>query len=108
MKKLKKYDDFLNENFSSEETMMQMQKFYGYYSLANALDIKKTAIPELEKYSIHFEYDAEANLLEINANENQVEIVHAILTEIADASKSDGSNNEATGDGAVVRPLNNY
>ena len=106
--KIKRFDDMLNENFSSEETMMQLQRYYGYYNLANSLDINKTAIPELEKYNIHFEYDSYANLLEIRANENQVEIVHKILTEIADAPKSDGSNGEAEGDGAVVRPLNNY
>jgi hypothetical protein len=108
MKNLKRYENFLNENFSSEQKMMELQRYYGYYNMANALDIKKTAIPELEKYNIHFEYDSYANLLNIQANEDQVQIVHKILTEIAQAPKSDGSHGEAEGDGAVVRPLNNY
>jgi len=108
MKNLKRYENFLNENFSSEETMMQMQRYYGYYDMSNSLDVKETAIPELEKYNIHFEYDDKANLLEITANENQVQIVHTILTEIASAPKSDGSKGEDKNDGAVVRPLNNY
>jgi len=101
--RIKKFDEMLNENFSSEERMMSLQRYYGYYDMANALDIKKTAIPELEKYNIQFKYDAFSNLLEVQANEDQVEIVHQILTSIADGRKSDGSGDE--GDRAIVTPL---
>jgi len=106
--KIKRFNEMLNENFSNEERMLSLQKYYGYYCLANALDIKKTAIPELEKYNIYFEYDSYANLLEIQANEDQVQIVHQILTEVADASKGDGSYGEAEGDGAIVTPIKYY
>jgi len=108
MKRIKKFDEMLNENFSNEERMLTLQKYYGYYNMANSLDIKKTAIPELEKYNIYFEYDSGANLLEIQANEDQVIIVNKILTEIAKAPKSNGSNGEDKNDGATVTPIKYY
>jgi len=106
--KLKRFNEMVNENFSNEERMMSLQKYYGYYNMANSLDIKKTAIPELEKYNIHFKYDSGANLLEVQANEEQVELVHQILTTIAEGHKSDGSYGEDKGDGAIVTPIKYY
>lgn len=106
--KIKRFDDMLNENFSNEETMLALQKYYGYYDMSNSLNIKETVIPELEKLNFYYEYDKNSNFLDIQANENQVVIVNEILTKLAKGFKGDGSNGKDTHNGVLVTPVKYY
>lgn len=73
---------------------------YGYYDMANALDVMKTVVPELRKNKIHFEYDAYSNFLKVKAeNEEQAKLAENFILEIAEGDKSDRNEED---DAAII------
>lgn len=82
----------VNENLKSFQ--------YGYYNMANALDVMKTVVPALRKNNIHFEYDAFANFLKVKAeDEEQAKLAENIIIEIGEGDKSDRDGED---DAAVI------
>lgn len=74
---------FINENMNESSP-------YGYYDMANALDVMKTVVPALRKNKIHFEYDAYSNFLKVKTeNEEQAKLAENIILEIGEGDKSD-------------------
>jgi hypothetical protein len=74
---------------------------FGYYTMANGLDMLQTIIPELRKNKIHFKFDAYSNFMVIQADdEEQAELIGQIIEEIGEGDRWDGE--PLTDDGILV------
>ena len=74
---------------------------FGYYTMANGLDMMKTIIPELRKNGIHFQFDGYPNFMVIQADdEEQAELIKQIIEEVGEGDKWDGE--PLTDDGILV------
>jgi DNA repair exonuclease SbcCD ATPase subunit len=73
---------------------------YGFYDMANSLDMRYAAIPELEEAGIDYKYDGYANFLTINVkNEREAKIAEHILLYSAEGDKAE---DDQTDDAAVI------
>ena len=63
---------------------------FGYYDMANALDVMQTAVPALREQKMHFSYDGYSNFLKVLAdNEEQAKIAEHIILDIAEGDKGE-------------------
>lgn len=74
---------------------------YGYYTMANGLDMLQTIIPELRKNHLHFKFDAYSNFMIIQADTiEDSELVKQIIEDIGEGDKWD--DEPLTDDGILV------
>lgn len=87
---------FVNENMNESSS-------YGYFDMANALDVMKTVVPELRKNKIHFEYDTFANFLKVKAeSEEQAKLAENIIIEIGEGDKTNEPDEFNEDDAAII------
>jgi tRNA A58 N-methylase Trm61 len=68
---------------------------FGYYTMANALDIMKTAVPALREAGIHFSYDGYSNFLKVNAkNIEEAKIAEDIIINISEGDIDENHDTE--------------
>jgi hypothetical protein len=101
MKKVKLVKESLNEYLNEYSD-------YGYYNMANGLDMTKTIIPELRKNNIKFSYDGYSNFMTIEVEPVKSSVVKHIIENIGDGCKYEYDIDEDSkeNDGILVKSIN--
>lgn len=103
------------EKYVNPRNAEKLKSPYGYYDIANSLDIQETIIPELRVEGIRFQYDGYRNFLVVFCKDDEeAKLVGDILEDDGEGDRFDDetiewhlAENEEMGDAAYIASLIN-